>query len=174
VDLTHQVSIDLPTLAFAVDFAVIPSDLMPGQDSFGFSISTGSLSEPLIRIAFEPPGGNGDLEIAWYDNLGTRNLITPDSQDIFYNGTYKLNLDFAPSGADAAFTGSISGTNSASFSGVLIGHAGTTVESIGADFDVIDNADNYMVFDNFVAVPEPQSAAMLILSFSLCLLRRRR
>lgn len=175
VNLTHQVALNLSSLAFAVDFAVASSsNLFPGQDSFGFSISTATLPEPLLRVAFEPPGGNGDLEIAWYDNAGNRNLITPISQDIFYGGTYKLSLDFAASGADAAFTGSISGSNSASFSGVLAGFSGASVDSIGADFDVIDNADNYLVFDNFTAVPEPQSAVLLIFGFSLCLLRRKR
>ncbi len=174
VDLTQQVSLGLNSLVFAVDFAVVPADLFPGQDAFGFTISSASASEPLMRVAFEPPGGNGDLEIAWYDNLGNRNLITPESQDIFYNGTYSLSLDFTESGADAAFTGSLSGTNSASFSGVLAGQSGTTVNSVGADFDVVDDADNYMVFDNLVVIPEPQSAVLLMVSFSLCLLRRRR
>ncbi|MGI9243822.1 MAG: PEP-CTERM sorting domain-containing protein [Verrucomicrobiales bacterium] len=175
VDLSKQVALGLSSLVFAVDFAVIAStDLFPGQDSFGFSITSASFPEPLMRVAFEPPGGNGDLEIAWYDNAGNRNLITPESQDIFYNGTYNLSLEFAASGADVSFSGNLSGTNSEAFSGTLTGLSGALVDSIGADFDVIDDADNYLVFDNFMAVPEPQSAMLLLLSGSLCLLRRRR
>jgi hypothetical protein len=179
VNLTHPVSIPLTSFRFDVDFTITGSSVsFPGVDNFGWSfLSDSAPLTPLLRVAFEAPGIGGDLEIAWYDNLGNRNLITPISQDIAYLTNLHLQVVFSPNGADADFTATISSMNSFTFSGSLIGEGSTTVDDFGADFDVqtLGNSagDNVMIFDNLSAVPEP-SATLLLLPGLLVLLRRRR
>jgi len=172
VDLTHPVSILLTSVTFDVDFAVMGADAFPGQDALSW-VFAGS-SNPLLRVAFEPPGGAGDLELAWYDNSGTRHLISPVSQDIFYDSSYHLNVAFSASGVDAAFVATLTGTGSVAFSGSLPGEGKTVLTDVGARLTVIDGSDSFLVFDNFSAVPEPQSACLVFLAFAGLSLRRRR
>jgi hypothetical protein len=177
VNLTHAVSIPLTSFVFDVDFSVIGSSLsFPGVDNFGWSFLTDSAPlTPLLRIAFEKPGGVGDLQINWYDNTGA---LTNTTDDIQYNSELHLNVAFSPNGADADFIISLTGGNTTTYVGTLVGAGSEVVETLGADFDVQvgGDGDNFMVFDNLAAteaIPEP-SATLLLLPGLFVLLRRRR
>lgn len=166
VNLMHPVIIPLTSFRFDVDFAVIGSGAsFPGIDNFGWSFMGDSNAvTPLLRIAFEAPGGNGDLEIAWYDNLDTRHVLAP-SMDVFYGSTNHLSVAFSQSGGDAAFTATISSLNAVGFSGVLAGEAATTVTDIGVNFDVAaagGNGNNFIILDNLAAIPEANSILLLL------------
>ena len=172
VDLTHDVEISLTDFQFNVDFAVLgSSEGFPGADDFGFTLFNGG--SELFRVAFETPAtGLGDLEIVWYDNVGTRNPLDP-GMAIQYGSANNLIVGFSPDGggADAAFSATISSLNSVTFGGTLIGEGMTTVDSIGVDFDVqtpVSAGDNFIIFDNLAAtsadVPDTGSTLALFLS----------
>lgn len=173
VNLDHNVAMSLSGSSFSVDFAVISPLFAPGADTFGFSF-LGS-SGDLFKIAFEAPGGaTGDLEIAWY-NGATRNVLTPISYDIFYDSTYSLTVSFTDDGTDALFNANLmAGASSTPFSGAITGQAAASLTGIGADYTVVDDGDSYLVFDNIVMVPEPQSWLLTMACLCGALLRRRR
>ena len=173
VNLDHSISRSLSDTSFSVDFAVIAPVFEIGADTFGFSF-LGS-SGDLFRIAFEAPGGvSGDLEVAWYDGA-TRNVLTPISLDIFYGSTYTLTVDFSDSGADTLFSADIiAGAVSTPFGGTITGTAGAGLTGIGADYIVVDDGDSYLVFDNLVVVPEPQTWLLTMSCLFGLMLRRRR
>ena len=173
VNLFHPISIDLVSLDFFVDFSIQGSTVdAPGADNFGFSVFDGA--DPLMRVAFENTAPAGFLEIVWYDNSDTRNTL-PGNPALPYSASSTLTLDFTPSGGDAFFNATVASGNSVSFSGTLPGEGATVADNIGVDFDVQEDGDNFIVFDNFTAsaVPEPGSSILALLGLTVFLRRRR-
>lgn len=183
VKLSHAHAGLLVGSVFSVDFDIEKSTLAhPNRDSFNWSFSAAS---ELLSIAFEPVVGDPDrLEIAWYVNGSpTRNVISPISQDIFYNGLYTLSLSFAASGADATFTATLTPQVGSAlvWDGILEGDANSSLTSFGVGWDLADanpaNAgNNFIVFDNLSIsspVPEPSVFALGMLSLGFFCKRRR-
>lgn len=170
VNLTRAVSLGLDSAEFDVDFTVIaPTASFPGVDTYGFSFK--SPTSDLLRIAFEPSDGAGDLELFWYDEADTKHSIL---KDIMFYGTYHLSVDFHRSGVDSMFEAAVTGTNAINFSGILAGQAGATLTAIGADFDVVGDGDGFLTFDNLSVVPEPNTGLLLLVSALCSCVRRRR
>ena len=179
VDLIHSFAAPLDGTNFDVDLSVQPSSASnPNRDAFGWSFKSGA--SDIMRVAFEP-GIPGRLEIAWYDNANVRHVLTPISQDIFYNSPYHLSISFSSSGPDAQFNASLFGTNAVAWSGNLPGAGGASLTTFAADFDVrgatgINAGDNYMLFDGVSItnpIPEP-AGALLAGVFCIGLVLRRK
>lgn len=180
VDLTHSFDAPVGGTVFDVDFDIEASSASnPNRDSFGWSFKSGATD--VLRLAFEP-GLPTRLEVAWYDNANVRHVLTPISQDIFYGGKYHLNVSFSTSGADALFSATLTGTNSFSWNGTLLGAGSSYLTAFGADFNVLgatgdDAGNNFMIFDGLSIinpVPEPSSAFLGAAFAAGLLLRRKR
>lgn len=180
VDLTHSFSTPVAGTVFDVDFDIEGSSTTyPNRDAFGWSFKSGPVD--VLRVAFEP-GLPTRMEVAWYDSANVRHLLTPVSQDIFYNGKYHLQVSFSSSGVDALFNATLTGANSFSWNGTLPGAGSSNFTAFGADFDVLgatgaDAGDNFMLFDGLSianAIPEPASSFLGAALAAGLLLRRFR
>jgi hypothetical protein len=174
VRLSHSLSLPLTQTSLGADFAIVPSTVaFPGRDTFGWSVYNGS-GLNLLTLQFEPDSLNQTLlNVTWSTGAGS---ATSTGWAVQYDGPYSLQIAFSSGpGSDAAFTATLSGSNTISFNGSLPGLANETVASIGQHFVQKGAAagDNYMLFDNIAVVPEPSTAAML-LGFLVPLAARRR
>lgn len=171
VNLSHAVTRPLVGTTLSLDFSITAAEFAPGKDNFGFSLSADSGT--LMSVAFESPGGVGDLEIAWYDSAGTRSTLAP-SLDVLYGTTYSLTITFDLSGADVTFDASLASSNTQMWSGTLAGQASSQISSFSANYEMVDDSDSFLIFDNLNVIPEPQSGVLCLVAGAIGLLRRRR
>ncbi|MBP7949786.1 MAG: PEP-CTERM sorting domain-containing protein [Verrucomicrobiales bacterium] len=177
VDVYNSYGGSLVGTTFDVNFYLSGSTPgFPDRDSFGWTFKEGS--NTLLRIAFEPnlnPGGENKMEVVWYNPSGTR---TSSGFDIFYGSSYSLSVDFLGSGADATFNAAVTGGGTIPMSGTLAGKGASTLQTVGADFDVTDadpgnSGDNYMAFNQLTVVPEPGSVTLILAALAGLTARRR-
>jgi hypothetical protein len=175
VRLSHGVSLPLVQTSLGADFAIVPSTLsFPGRDTFGWSFYNGSGSN-LLTIMLEPDTSNPVLlNATWSTGAGG---MSSTGLGVEYNGPYSFHVEFSNAGGgNAAFTATLVGANSVSWSGTLPGMANETLASFGENWRKGTGAagDNYMLMDNVFVVPEPSSIFILAGSVAVPLLARRR
>lgn len=167
---------------FKVDFALINDDgtlnFFTNDDKFGFSLSDSS--GPVIAINFEPTIDEAIRSINTVVGPTTTMLqpngISPSSYAS--PSFYTLSLNFTKSGADLAYTGSVSGVTLPGFSGIITGKADTTFTAVGINFMVTDpdpsNAGSNFLIVTGLSIPEPSVTLTGLMSLGLLSLRRRR
>lgn len=171
--LSHSVNNPLVQTTTSVDFAIISSSLAnPGRDTFGFSFYNGTGAN-LLTVLFEP-GANNLMDIKWSTGGSASNST---GWAVSYEGPYSLNVAFADDGGgNASFTASVTGTNVFNFNGSLGGLAAQDIASFGVNFNKNAAAagDNYIIFDNVAAVPEPSTSLFALGALAMGFSRRRR
>jgi hypothetical protein len=185
--LSHSVAIPLNNSSFSTQFAITQSsEDWPGRDGFGFSFRDAS-NVNLFRLSFVPTTVFVPLS-ATFEQLyqvsyqfGTGPVQTAKTSGngnvYFYpDSMYSFSFLFAHSGLNPGFTARVTGTNTLSFSGVATGLGGSTISSLGAEYNTIPGnlGDNFMSFDNISLIPEPSSSLLAAAGIAGLILVRRR
>jgi hypothetical protein len=194
VYVSHPTSVPLVGngyTTFSAMFQVVDSDSGYGagaeaRDVFGFRLQDGSgnnvFSFYLTPYDQDPIPENDTAynTYSWSTGAGPQtNVLVPPAyvpaRSAQENFAYTVTISFATSGADVAFTGNVNGDT---FSGLLPGLAGVSVQKVGAFWTPTNGpaspGSNQLLFDNISMVPEASSALLGLLGASLALVRRRR
>ncbi len=185
--VSHAVTIPLHNASFSTQFAITQSsEDFPGRDGFGFSFRDVS-NVNIFRLSFVPTTvfvpltSSTDEVYQVFFQTGTGSLQTAKTAgngDVYFypDSIYSIGFQFAHTGVNPGFTATVTGTNSLSFSGVATGLGGSTISSLGAEFNTIPGnvGDNFMSFDNVSLVPEPSSSLLAAAGIAGLILVRRR
>jgi len=184
--LNRSLDTPLDSFGFSLDFAIAAASAN-GEDNFGFAVRDGS-NNNLFSINFERVPMDTDFQVTYTVGGGSPTAAMDTlAQNVFIdiNGLYSLDVTITPNGANPEFMAILTGTNTVTFEGDLTGLGGEDIASFGAewvtdsnpdadgDLTFGDRAQDYLIFDNVSAVPEPKVALLGALGF-LALLRRRR
>ena len=176
--LTHSASTWLESTSFAVTFAIqgaVEGDERPGRDGFGFTLQNDN-RDNLLTISLAPAASPSlRYQVLYTVGAGSPQAAKNGADDMYIdvNGLYSLDLKFTENGANPTFSATVTGSDVQTFNGTATGLGSELVGNMGALWNVIDNGNNIILFDNIAIVPEPSTSLLAGLA-TIGLLRRRR
>ena len=175
VFLSHDAAGQLQNTSFSVDFAVQGSgEPYSGRDGFGFALRDAGDHNLLSVVLIPVTGGSGDAYQVAYAVGSAAAINAHDANSsliyVHQSGLYTLSLNLTPNAANPAFSATITGTNSQTFTGTATGLGSAVVGRFGALWNVTDAVagNNGLIFDN-VAVVQGSAAPALPLILTLTL-----
>ncbi len=179
--LSHAAPGELQFADFSVKFNIQPSteNTDPAfRDGFGFTFRDKD-NLNLLTISLVPVVSDAmdAYQVCYTVGAGSRTAAQDGNNDpmfIYQYGPYTMNLTLLANGANPTFSGTVIGTNTRTFTGVATNMGATSIARVGAEWNVTDAGDNYIVFDNISLIPEPSSALLFGMAGLGLALRRRR
>ena len=180
ISLYHAAPGELQYLSFTVDFGMQKSvyPLAGKRDGFGFSFHDDNDAN-LLTISLVPAVStlNNSFQVCYTvgaEPMAQAKDANGDNMFVYYSGLYQLKLDFTPNGANPLFSGTVTGSNTQTFTGTATGLGSKHLLNFGAEWNVTDVGNNGMIFDNLSVVPEPSSALLFGMAGLGLAMRRRR